>query len=586
MSFMKPNLPADVDPATWTSQPRWQRLQIMTRHWTDNGFGTPYAVYLVYIVKIAAYLGGAAAVISLTPGLGALTELTSWWTQPIVYQKLVVFTLLFEVLGLGCGSGPLTLRFLPPLGGFLYWLRPGTIRLPPWPDRVPLTRGDTRTPVDVALYAILLISLVWILLAPGTGGPVTANGDVGLLNPILVIPPLVALLLLGLRDKTVFLAARAEHYGLTLIVFFFPLVDQIGAFKLILLALWWGAATSKLNHHFPYVMAVMMSNNPMLIPAKWAKRLMWRDPVNDLRPSRLPQLLAHVGGTTSEFIVPLYLVFFAPSDGPWLWAAVIYMVLFHLTITSTIPMGVPLEWNAFFIVSLFYLYGAYGEYRVTDMSSPLLLTILGASLVLVPVVGNLLPDKISFLPAMRYYAGNWAASAWCLRPGVEDKIETNVLKCSALANRQLAKLYGPQVAEVVLDKMQAWRSMHAHGRALNGLVPRAVANEQDYIIRDGEYMAGPIIGWNFGEGHLHNEQLIEALQKRCDFAEGDVRVILFEGQPIHRSWQAYRIVDAKTGVVERGYVEVADMIARQPWPEPGDQLPVRVTTPRPTASAR
>ena len=241
MSFTKPNLPADVDPATWTSQPRWQRLQIMTRHWTDNGFGTPYAVYLVYIVKIAAYLGGAAAVISLTPGLGALTELTSWWTQPIVYQKLVVFTLLFEVLGLGCGSGPLTLRFLPPLGGFLYWMRPGTIRLPPWPDRVPLTRGDTRRPVDVALYAILLISLVWTLLAPGTGGPVTANGDVGLLNPILVIPPLVALLLLGLRDKTVFLAARAEHYGLTLIVFFFPLVDQIGAFKLILLALWWGA---------------------------------------------------------------------------------------------------------------------------------------------------------------------------------------------------------------------------------------------------------------------------------------------------------------------------------------------------------
>lgn len=586
MSLTKPNLPTDIDVATWPSLPRWQRLQTMTRHWTDNGFGTPYAVYLVYVLKIAAYLGGAAAVISLTPGLGDLGDLTSWWTQPIVYQKLVVFTLLFEVLGLGCGSGPLTLRFLPPLGGFLYWLRPGTIRLPPWPDKVPLTRGDTRTPVDVALYAILLISLVWTLLAPGTGGPVTANSDVGLLDPILVVPTLIALVLLGLRDKTVFLAARAEHYGLTLIVFFFPLIDQIGAFKLILLALWWGAATSKLNHHFPYVMAVMMSNNPTLIPAKWAKRLMWRDPVNDLRPSRLPQLLAHVGGTTSEFIIPLYLVFFAPSDGPWLWAAVLYMVAFHLTIASTIPMGVPLEWNVFFIVSLFYLYGGYGDYRVTDMTSPLLLAILGTCLVLVPIVGNMFPDKVSFLPSMRYYAGNWAASAWCLRPGVEDKIEADVTKCSALANRQLAKLYGPQVAEVVLDKMMAWRAMHTHGRALNGLVPRAVTHEEDYVIRDGEYMAGPLIGWNFGEGHLHNEQLIDALQRRCDFAEGDVRVILLEGQPIHRSWQAYRIVDAKTGVLESGYVEVADMIARQPWPEPGDHLPVRVTTPRPRSSAR
>ena len=37
--------------------------------------------------------------------------------------------------------GPLTLRINPPIGGVLYWLRPGTVRLPPWPGRVPLTGG-------------------------------------------------------------------------------------------------------------------------------------------------------------------------------------------------------------------------------------------------------------------------------------------------------------------------------------------------------------------------------------------------------------------------------------------------------------
>lgn len=578
MSFTKPNLPPNTDPATWRMLPRQHRIQIMTRHWTENGFGTPTGVYLLYVVKIAAYLAGAAAVISLTPGLGALTEVTSWWTQPIVYQKLVVFTLLFEILGLGCGSGPLTLRFLPPLGGFLYWLRPGTVRLPAWPDRVPLTRGDTRTVVDVALYAVVLSSGVWALLAPGKGGPVTSAGDVGLLDPMLIVPTLAALVLLGLRDKTIFLAARAEHYGLTLLVFFFPFNDQIAAYKLILLALWWGAATSKLNHHFPYVVAVMMSNNPVLAGSKWVRRLMWRDPVDDLRPSWLPKLLAHVGGTTAEFLVPLYLVFFAPSRGPWLWIAIGFMVVFHLNITSTIPMGVPLEWNAFFIVSLFYLYGSYGDIRVTDLHSPVLLAILIAALVLVPVAGNLFPDKVSFLPAMRYYAGNWAASTWCLRDGVEDVIEANVIKCSSLANRQLAALYGPDIADVMLDKMTAWRAMHTHGRALNGLIPRAVGDDTEYNIRDGEYMAGPILGWNFGEGHLHNEQLIEALQRRCQFAEGDVRVIILEGQPIHRHWQAYRIVDAKTGELERGYVDVADMLARQPWAPAGDTFPVRLST--------
>ena len=95
------------------------------------------------------YVGGAALVISTTPGLGSVFDPASWWDQPIVYQKLIVWTLLYEVVGLGCGSGPLTSRFNPPIGSILYWLRPGTIRLPPWPDQVPLTRGD-RAPVSMS----------------------------------------------------------------------------------------------------------------------------------------------------------------------------------------------------------------------------------------------------------------------------------------------------------------------------------------------------------------------------------------------------------------------------------------------------
>jgi hypothetical protein len=116
---------------------------------------------------------------------------------------------------------------------------------------------------------------------------------------------------------------------------------------------------------------------------------------------------------------------------------------------------------------------------------------------------------------------------------------------------------------------------------LGGLVPRALpdgADEADYLLRDGEIIAGPLIGWNFGEGHLHNEQLLAAVQRRCDFGEGEVRVIILEAQPIQRPTQAYRIVDAKTGLIEEGYVDVADMLSRQPWPEPGDDYPVHVTT--------
>ena len=577
MGLIKPSVP-DVDPETWRATPWASRIQVCSRHWAEEGFGTPSGVYLIYLLKVAAYVAGAAAVIALTPGLGELGRIADWWTQPIVYQKLVVFSLLFEILGLGCGSGPLTARFWPPIGGILYWLRPNTIRLPPWPAKVPFTRGDTRTLIDIALYAAVLVSGVWALLSPGQGDP----EPVGLLDPMVVAPMAVALVLLGLRDKTIFLAARAEHYGLTLLVFFFPYVDQMAAFKLIILGLWWGAATSKLNHHFPYVVAVMTSNNALLRSKIFTglKHLMYRDHVNDLRPTRIPQLMAHVGGTTAEFVVPALLVLVA-GDHPWRWFLIAFMVIFHLNILSNLPMGVPLEWNVFFLFSLFFLFGQHPEVSVYDLRSPLLMAILFAGLIVIPVAGNMFPQQISFLPAMRYYAGNWAASFWCFRDGTEDIVEANVVKSSALVINQLAKFYDQATADLVADKVPgAFRAMHLQGRALNGLLPRALngaPNVADYNIRDGEIIAGPLIGWNFGEGHLHNEQLLAAVQRRCHFADGDLRVIVLEGQPIHRKEQAYRIVDAKSGLIEAGYVAVADMLSRQPWPEPGDELPVRRT---------
>jgi hypothetical protein len=569
MGFMSPELP-DVDPDTWQAQPRAVRLQVVTRHWAEHGFGTPYAVYLLYLIKIALYVAVPAAIISLTPGLGGLGRIGDWWTQPIVYQKFVVFTLLFEVLGFGCGSGPLTGRFMPPVGGFLYWLRPNTIRLPAWPGKVPFTAGDTRTVLDVALYAVVLGGGVWALWSPGP-----------LIDPVRVVPTIVALAVLGLRDKTVFLAARGEHYWLKLIVFFFPFTDQVAAFKIIMLGLWWGAATSKLNHHFPYVVSVMTSNNALLRSKLFnpLKHLLYLDHVNDLRPSWLPKMMAHVGGTTAEFVVPGILVFVADGQ-PWRWFLIGFMVVFHLNILSNLPMGVPLEWNVFFIFSLFYLFGHYGAIHAVDLSSPLLLAILIVALAVVPIAGNLFPQKISFLPAMRYYAGNWATSVWCFRAGAEDRLEAGIVKSSALVVNQLAKLYDAKTAEIMSDKTSAFRAMHTHGRALNGLLPRAIDNEADYSVREGEIVAGPLVGWNFGEGHLHNEQLLEAVQRRCHFDEGDVRVIVLEGQPIHVQRQWYRILDAKAGLIEAGYVEVADMLSRQPWPEPGDRFPVHVTTQR------
>ncbi|MFI9803120.1 DUF3556 domain-containing protein [Streptomyces sp. NPDC052301] len=556
MGFLAPNT-ADVDLQQWRSRPYQQRIRPLAEHWTMHGFGTPGIVHLLYLLKITAYALGGIAVVSATPGVGGIADFGTWWAEPLVYQKLVVWTLLWEVLGLGCGSGPLSSHFLPPVGAFLHWLRPGTVRLPPWPGRIPFTAGTRRTVADVALYTALLGAAVWLLCSPGeSGGP----GASGVPAPWRVAVLAALLALLGLRDKTVFLAARAEHYGLTLVVFLFPVSDMTAALKLVMLALWWGAASSKLNRHFPFVVAVMISNSP-LRPA-WFKRRLYRHFPDDLRPSALAAAAAH-GGTVIEYVVPLVLAL--SHGGPVTTVALAVMVVFHLHIMSTFPMGVPLEWNVFFIYSALVLFGHDATVGAFTLHSPPLAAVLVLSLAVVPLLGHVRPDLVSFLPSMRYYAGNWATSLWCFRKGTEHRLGEHVVKASGLPVEQLTRLYGAEAAELVLHQGLAWRAMHSHGRALAGLLPRAVDDVESYDVRDGETVAGAVLGWNFGDGHLHNEQLVAAVQQRCGFAPGDLRVVVLESQPTHRQRQHYRIVDAASGLIEEGHVNVGEMVTRQPW---------------------
>ncbi len=74
-------------------------------------------------------------------------------------------------------------------------------------------------------------------------------------------------------------------------------------------------------------------------------------------------------------------------------------------------------------------------------------------------------------------------------------------------------------------------------------------------MREGELISGVVNGWNFGDGHLHNLQLLEAVQERCGFEPGELRVVTLESQPAHIQRQRYRIYDAATGLIEEGCVE-------------------------------
>ncbi|MGO9905576.1 MAG: DUF3556 domain-containing protein, partial [Solirubrobacteraceae bacterium] len=148
MGFMTGNFPP-VDPATFMDKPYQERLKTLTRHWVEYGFGSPKVIMVMYLLKLVFfYVVGGVLVATLTSHLNPLDP-SAWFFQPIFYEKAVLWTVLLECLGFAGSWGPLAGHFKPMSGGVHYYARRGTIRLAPWPDKVPFTKGDERTRVDV-----------------------------------------------------------------------------------------------------------------------------------------------------------------------------------------------------------------------------------------------------------------------------------------------------------------------------------------------------------------------------------------------------------------------------------------------------
>src|SRR3954462_9874531 len=542
-----------VDPATFMNTPYRERIKTLSRHWAEYGFGAPKITMVISIVKLLFfYVLGGALVATLTSGLDPLHPAT-WWDDVVVYEKAVLWRVLLECIGVAGSWGPLAGHFKPITGGIRYWARPRTIRLPPWPDTVPGTRGDDRTRGDVALYLALLASVTVALALPTV---TTAS----------IVPIIALLVVVGLRDKTIFIAARGEQYLPALVFFaFYPYVDMIVAAKLLIVTVWCGAAFSKFGRHFANVVPPMVSNTPWLA-SKAIKRLHYRNFPEDLRPSERAVGLAHVGGTFVEFVTPLILLF--SHNHTVTVAAVIVMIGFHAFIISTFPLAVPLEWNVLFMDVTAFLFLGYpneGGFGLGDMD-PVLLVVTVAGLLFFPVLGNLRPDLVSFLPSMRQYAGNWASAMWAFAPGAEAKLDERLVKSAPMQKTQLTEIYGAEAAEVILQQTLGWRSLHSQARGLNSVMINQLGADIDsYTLREAEFACNAVIGFNCGDAHLHDHKLVAAIQTRCQFAPGEFVVVWVESEPVGNGRQQYWVMDAAVGIVERGSWAVADAVAEQPW---------------------
>lgn len=110
MGFLKPDLP-QIDMTEWSKGTRSEKIRPMARHWAEVGFGTPMALHLFYVAKVLLYILAAWLIVVTTKGIQGFTDVTAWYAEPIVFEKVVLYTMLFEVIGLGCGFGPLNNRY-------------------------------------------------------------------------------------------------------------------------------------------------------------------------------------------------------------------------------------------------------------------------------------------------------------------------------------------------------------------------------------------------------------------------------------------------------------------------------------------
>jgi hypothetical protein len=468
------------DPERILQAPFPERVRLVCRTWAAQINPNQPVVLAMYWAKyFFVFIGVWAFFNSFNadyPGFSSPLEWAFSWTA---FQKAVTWAIFYELTGLGCSWGPMNARFKPMTLGFRYYLRPGATKLPLFPG-VPVIGSYRRGFLDVGLYAANQLCLLYALVQPE-------------ITPALLMPTFILIPLLGVFDKTLFLAARAEHYWVALCVLVFAGADGlwISGCKIVWCFVWFWAATSKVNHHFPSVIMIMMNNGPFF-PKILKKRLFTSYP-DDLRPSRFATFMAHFG-TATEYMIPVLLL---SSQSPLMTTIVLcVMFSFHGFIALNNPSGMPIEWNILMVYGGIFLFGFNPDASVLSMTQePFLLAFMLFFLAAVPAFGNFVPSKVSFLMAMRYYAGNWAYNVWLFKKGSEEKLKQLTTSAGTMREQLVEMKLPPEVVDTAMMMALSSRFLHLEGRPLLEALPRAVENIDDYEWMEGEVLGGQVIGW-------------------------------------------------------------------------------------------
>ena len=179
--------------------------------WAIQGYGTPWPVYLVYILKIFFYIWVWSFFCSFTEGLGDLSNFKAWYFEPFAFQKAVLWSMVFEELGARLRKRPAD----RPLQAAVWrraLLRAGRAR-----PRCLSSRGipDLRR---LQAHA----ASTWHALRSAHRLPVPRPGRARAFGRAHRADARSCFRSSGLTDKAIFLSARAEHYYTALVCLHVP----------------------------------------------------------------------------------------------------------------------------------------------------------------------------------------------------------------------------------------------------------------------------------------------------------------------------------------------------------------------------
>ena len=188
------------------------------------------------------------------------------------------------------------------------------------------------------------------------------------------------------------------------------------------------------------------------------------------------------------------------------------------------------------IFGLLFLFGHYGDVPLSTLDDPLLIALLAIGCVVIPVLGNFRPDKISFLPVdalLRRQLGDQpvAVPQGQRRRGEARRARSTSRRRSSV--EQLAELYDRETAELLLDKGLAFRSMHSHGRALNGLLPARRRRRRGLRRARGRADRRRRDRLELRRRALPQPAAARGGPGACGFEPGELRVVTLESQPAH-----------------------------------------------------